>query len=395
MKAFRVRTETVIDPFHRHPSRCLILNQELRRIQESVFDSLGIELEDVRSTDDVNDEGVVFFDHTFFTLNMIREFINTCRGETSILRLRKGSVTKRSMTETMDVVDRGESIEYQLFFTENGDFSNPAPVEITPDEETVSMPFPAHMVPGGGYELPLTTKILMQIEHWCNLWVCNIAAVLGRVQEFKSSSKIRLLKKILKARSVNQWKVCSKNVVIGRGCDIHPTAYLENAVIGNGVEIGAGAVVRMADVGRDVVIANQCNVLASSIGRGSQLRDGVCIQFSVLYPETFCATRFVNASIVGRKCFLGDGVSLTDFRFDGKGAKVKNDGDLVQTESIFLGPCIGDSVYLGSGVVVGPGRAVPSNVKLASGSDRVITNDRLEGDFLVIRDRERMRRKGG
>lgn len=303
-------------------------------------------------------------------------------------------MTRRSMTETMDVVDRGDAIEYQFFFTEDGDLSDPVPVTITPDEEAVSMPFPPHMVPGGGYELPLTTKILMQIEHWCNLWVANVAAVLGRVQEFRTSSRIRMLEKVLKARSVNQWKVCSKNVVIGEGCDIHPTAYLENAVIGDGVEIGAGSVVRMVDVESDAVIANQCNVMASSLGEGTQLRDGVCIQFSVLYPETFCATRFINASFVGERCFLGDGVSLTDFRFDGGGTRVKHNGNLMQTESIFLGPCIGDNVYLGSGVVVGPGRAVPSNVKLAPGKDRVITNDRLEGDFLIIREKDRVVRGG-
>lgn len=90
MKAYRVKTDTVIEPFHRHPSQCLILNRELCQIQENIFRNIGIELKDVNSIDELNGEGLVFFDHTFFTLNLVKEFIDKCERRTSVLRLRKG-----------------------------------------------------------------------------------------------------------------------------------------------------------------------------------------------------------------------------------------------------------------------------------------------------------------
>lgn len=126
----------------------------------------------------------------------------------------------------------------------------------------------------------------------------------------------------LRARSTNPWKVSSKNVRVGEGCDIHPRTYLENAILGDGVEIGAGAVIRGAVIGDLAVIADRVSVSYSVIGDRCNIREGTSLQFTLMHPESFSSCRFMNASTLGRNCFVGDGAVLTDFRFDGETQKV-------------------------------------------------------------------------
>jgi NDP-sugar pyrophosphorylase family protein len=208
---------------------------------------------------------------------------------------------------------------------------------------------------------------------------------MGNVQEFKSSRKLKLLGMALRVGSTNPWKVSSKNVIMGKNCDIHPRAYLENAVLGDNVEVGAGAVIRGAEIGDNVVIPNNTNIFMSVLGNDCAMRDGCCMQFTLAFPGAVQVNRFVNCATMGRNSFVADGVTLTDFRFDGENMKVMHKGSLVDTGGVFLGPCIGHDSYLGSGVIVGPGREIPNDVKVVMNRDRVIMGGDFNRDFRIIK----------
>jgi len=121
------------------------------------------------------------------------------------------------------------------------------------------------------------------------------------------------------------------------------------------------------------VIANNVNVSYSVIGDGCHIRDGACIQYSVLYPGAFVACSFLNCSFMGRDTFIGDGTTLTDFRFDGKNVTVLKDGVSVDSGNMFLGGCLGHGVYVGSGVILAPGREIPNNVKLLPAGNMIVS----------------------
>ena len=98
---------------------------------------------------------------------------------------------------------------------------------------------------------------------------------------------------------------------------------------------------------------------------------------------------------IPRNCFVGDGVVLTDFRFDGETLRVMHKGKKVDTGSIFLGPCIGHGTCIGSGVIVGPAREVRGGVRVVVGNDRLLLSDRMEGDFRIIEPSESYRKSRG
>jgi acetyltransferase-like isoleucine patch superfamily enzyme len=126
-------------------------------------------------------------------------------------------------------------------------------------------------------------------------------------------------------------------------------------------------------------IANNAIVELSILGEGCAVMNGCTVQFSTLYPRTLTMARLVGFSLLGQDGFVGDGVTLTDFRFDGRDVIVLKDGKPVQTEALFLGGCLGHGVYLGAGCVVAPGRAVPNGLRITPDASRIILRPETEG----------------
>ncbi len=366
VEASIVSSQTIISPFMESPQNLLILNSRLEVHQRRTLDSLGISIITLKGQDGKKGQ-LILKDTLFFTKELLVAFLDESMKlrQPTQCAVKKGALTERSVTPTMDVDDLGESIGYRLYYYPlNCDLhAKPKPLVINADEYTQEMLFPNHMVQEGVYRAPITRKIIVQIEHWANLWACNIAALLANIAELKRN-RFRQLCLAVSALSTNQWRVSSKNVHIGKRCDIHPTAYLENSVIGDDVEIGAHSVVRGSMIGNKSVIHNNCTVAYSVLGEGSQLRDGANVTYSLLFPGAFTTGSFINVSVMGRNSFFPVGSVLADFRIDGKHVTLSKNGKIIDSGQTFLGCCIGHGAYIGSGIVIPPGREVPNDAKL-------------------------------
>ena len=377
MKAYLVKSDKKIAPFNDSPQDCLVTDRRLGDIQREVLSGLNIELREVSDAKLVedNEEHLIFTDSLFFTSEILTEFIAASRKlETSTVgALKPGFTTLRSVVNTQDVQIYPDRVEYGLNYFPSGSAKDPVvPVIIDADEYTENIPMPKHMFGTPEYTVPLTEKCLIQIDHWTNIWGANMCVLFSIGARLNKLSKIKLLGLVLKARSINQWKVLHHYNKIGKNCDIHPTAYIEGSTIGDNVNIGAGTVVRESVIGDDVFIGDSVSVELSVLGKGAHIMTGEIIAYSVLYPGTFSDSRILELVLCGRDSFVGASV-LTDFRLDGKYITVIKEDTLIDTANTFLGVCTGHNVYVGAGCTIAPGRAVPNDTRISPDETKVIT----------------------
>jgi hypothetical protein len=369
MKAYIVQSNKKIEPFGDSPRDCLIANSKLSEIQEQVLQRLGIELKIIPDAAQIEDpdENIVLADNLFFTRELMKEFVYRSRmlKSCTTCALKPGLVTLHSMVATQDVKIHDDRVEYALRYMPAQKLrGEPVPVVIDPEQFSQVVPMPEHVRGSQPYRMPLTDTLLIQIDHWTNLWAANMATRLAEVARLMKSPKLKLLGLALRARSLNKWRVLHQVNKIGKNCDIHPTAYIEGSTIGDNVIIGAGSVVRLSVIGAGSALGSNVTIESSILGEECTINSGCTVFLSVLYPRAISSSRLLLTSTCGRDTFISDLAGLADFRFDGKRIEVMKNGVPVNTGVINLGACLGHGVYLGGGCGVAPATAIPNGLRI-------------------------------
>ena len=385
MKAYLVKSNKLVEPFGDHPCDCLIANQKLGELQKKVLQELGLELKttDISQIEDPN-EHITFDDSLFFTKELLRKFISKSRELRSctICALKPGLVTLNSMVTTQDVQIYADRVEYGLRYMPPQELrGNTTPVVIEPEQFSQTFPMPEHVRGPQEYRIPITDTLIIQVDHWTNLWAANMSALLAKVARLMAAPKLKLLGLSLKARSLNKWKVFRQTNRIGRNCDIHPTAYIEGSTIGDNVMIGAGSVIRLSVIGDKTSIGSNVTIESSVIGEECAIDSGCGTFCTVLYPRTISSSRLIFISLCGRDAFIADAAFLADFRLDGKPITVTKNGLTVNTGVLALGSCLGHGVYLGAGCIVAPGTAIPNWLRIIPEKTRVIGKINPDGSI--------------
>jgi acetyltransferase-like isoleucine patch superfamily enzyme len=384
MYAYILSTAKKLEPFGEHPRDCLIGNRPLERRQDAALRSLGISpvrLADAGCIRDPNAH-LVLEDRLYFTPELIAEFVAKSRVRKTSTRcaLKQGPVTEHTAVVTQDVPLVNGAYTYALRYEPAARARRmPESVVIDPEQDYEPLPIARHMTPLREPRLPITDRVLIRIDHWVNLWAANLSVPAAGIARSRKL-KWRLLRLAAKARSFDQWNVLRATNSIGRDCDIHPTAYVESSVIGSGTQIGAGAVVRGALIGSGCRILNRATVELCVLGDGAHVMNGCTAQFAVLCAGHLTMSNRVSFSLCGRDTFVGDGVTLDDFRVDGETVRVLKDGVSVDSGMTFLGGCLGHGAYLGAGCVLAPGRAIPNGWRV-SRETGVITSTQNGSDL--------------
>jgi len=369
MKAYIVQSNKKIEPFGDSPRDCLIANRKLSVIQRQVLQSLGMELNTVPDAAQVEDpdDHIVLGDSLFFTRELMKEFIDRSRRlkKCTTCALKPGLVTLHSMVATQDVKIYADRVEYALRYMPAQKLrGEPVPVVIDPEQFSQVVPMPEHVRGSQPYRMPLTDTLLIQVDHWTNLWAANMATRLAEVASLMKAPKMKLFWLALRARSLNKWRILHQVNKIGKNCDIHPTAYIEGSTIGDNVIIGAGSVVRLSVIGDRSAISSSVTIESSVIGEECTVNSGCTVFFCVLYPRAISSSRLLLTSTCGRDTFISDLAGLADFRFDGKRIEVMKNGVPVNIGVINLGACLGHGVYLGGGCGVAPATAIPNGLRI-------------------------------
>ncbi|UCG83139.1 MAG: hypothetical protein JSW38_13395, partial [Dehalococcoidia bacterium] len=348
---------------------------------------LGMDVRSTPTAAQIEDPGehIILEDSLFFTKELLQKFIAESRRHrsSSVCALKPGLVTHSTMVPTQDVRKHDDRVEYGLrYLPARESRGEAAPVVIDPEQFSERVPLPKHICGRSELRIPVTDTLIVQVDHWANLWAANIGSLLAEAARLRNATRPHLLRLALQARSLNKWKILRQLKRIGKNCDIHPTAYIEGSTIGDNVTVGAGSVIRLSFIGDGTAIGSNATIECSIVGNGCAL-DSMSGAFgSVLYPGTATSAKLIYLSLCGLNSFLADGVYLSDFRFDGKNVTVMKDGAVIDTGNIGLGVCLGHGVYLGAGCVIDPGRAVPSGMRLVPDEIRTISRFNDDGSVL-------------
>lgn len=390
MKVYLIETHDVVEPFFERANELFVGNKSLKSLQKDYFLKLGLDPVKVKHISEINDgnEHIFLEDNLYVEIELLKLFIKESRkiGANTVCSVKQGIFTTRTIVPTQEIKILDNHVEYPLYYSPRGGTKGEIkPIIFDLDKDLENIPLPNHMQDGCKYFIPVTKYPIVRINHWCNLWSANLALLLAMVAHLKQN-KIKLIMSAIMSFSLNKWKILSRLNRVGKGCDIHPTAYIEGSIIGNNVIIGANAILKESIIGDNCFIGNGVIIELSSIGDNCSILNGHLL-YSVFYSHVFSVAHMISASIIGRDSFIGSGAILTDFRLDGKTMMVTKENQKIDTKNIFLGCCLGHNVYLGGGCVVAPGRAIPNGLRISMERGRVITkivNNEIEG-FEIIK----------
>jgi UDP-3-O-[3-hydroxymyristoyl] glucosamine N-acyltransferase len=132
----------------------------------------------------------------------------------------------------------------------------------------------------------------------------------------------------------------------GKGCEIHPTAYVEASFLGDGVKVGAGATLRNSFVGDGAVIGDNAYAMNCVIGADCYITENTALIWVVCYPGSSVSNIKIQMCMIGRDVYMNMWCSFLDAKFVGD-VMVDHRGRLVSSGTSFLGSCVGHRCVLG------------------------------------------------
>ena len=370
MKAYRILTQSTIEPFERSVLDCSVLNKSLANLQEEILEEAGFSLVVEPPSDE---QYLIFTDRMYFSLTLLEKIKLGGQGEL-VCRNEKWNQNMSSVLSAKDG-------KYEIAIVK-GDpsFAELEELEIDwelreGDEMKVHSAFHHALRP-----MMVGACLVFSIGHWTDLIRVNQLALLEKAERIRYQWKrnglwfrIYLLFHFLfKIRSINKQKIARRIGTEGKNCKIHPTAIVEACEIGDNVEIGAYSVIRASVIGDGAKIEEHVTMLLSVLGKNTRVNRYAMMNLSVLMENALVSHGGgFQMCLFGRDCFVAVGASMLDLSF-GKTIKVVHQGKRIDSGQHFLGTCIGDRAKIGNAVRLSFGTTVPNDAFLVGGLDELI-----------------------
>ena len=408
MRKYVLRDNRLIFPFN-EPARALrVLNKPLLLHQRDILAPYVTEEREIDSLAEIDSQRVetlVHRDNLFFDQHFLGDFIQRARGLGKACRvafaLDDPAINAHAIYLQQGIRPEGNVYVADMWYFPYGVEPVVRPLVMdTESREAGYYHVPTHMSTDQGdltYHLP--TKSFCSIEHWIHTITANIffgvfseGARLERDIERGALKQLKLLWHGMLERK--QAGTSSGAVHIGRNCSIDPSAVIQGPTyIGDRVSIGAGSVIDVSIIGDNVDIGQDCHVQLSVVSDRCFLPFRAALFMTVLMKESMVAQNTcLQFCSIGRNTFIGAGSTFTDFNLVPKPIRAMGrDGTLGDTGMPVLGGCVGHNCFIGSGMVVYPGRAIESDaILIASDERRVITKNIYyeDSDHLGIKDGE-------
>ncbi|MGC8927547.1 MAG: hypothetical protein ACP5QK_06450 [Myxococcota bacterium] len=393
MKAYRLKTNTVITPFMEDVSESMVGFMTLKEYQDLVLKEFGIETMDISDVSQINDSDfLLFFDNVYFTRRCIRYFMNAIKKVEGSARLAIPDslfVKKYEPLQGLrEVRENGMSGRaYNLFYIKNisdlSNLENIRPAFIKFKEVVIRQPIPPNMFGKSHFEQPVTTSIAFHINHWVNLLNANQMEIIVKWVEYITSHPfwvitrliiafisfiLRGMVEFIKYQSIST-SFSKRNLlsammrwfnVVGRNCEIHPSAILEFSMIGDNVKIGPQSYIKASVINRDVIIEEKTKITFSIIDRGCYISQITILNGVVAYPDGDVCIDGMQFCMSGRNVKLTGLARPMDLKYGGKISVVYNKKPHPVNLEI-LGSCFGHRCFIGPDIFIAPGREIPND----------------------------------
>lgn len=372
MHALRINTQSQILPFGDATATSFVMGRSLEAAQTQAILRAGLIPVQHAPTDQPY---LVYSDRVWFTAAFLKKVVATaktgrvCIDDEDYLRM-NGPLQTEARRPEVAICPAGTAPSLDLP-------DLPVDLELKEVPAMTLHPAMAHANQG---PMKAGAALVHGIEHWSHLLRVNLLALLAHGEEQKQDfAEAPFWKKMMiglgvlwRARGFSMARLARGLCRIGKGCKIHPTAVLEACELGDNVEVGPYAMLRACTVGEGARIEAYAHVALSVIGPRARVGDGAMVNLSVLMEEAFVSRGGgFQMSLFGRSCFLAVGVTMLDLSF-GKTIRVWQEGKFADSQSYFLGGCIGHRAKLGNGVRLSYGMHVPNDCFLVAGSDDLL-----------------------
>jgi len=405
MRKIILLNQRKIFPFNEPARELRVLNKPLWLYQRDLLAAYTTEEREVESLAEVDArrvETLVYGDNLFFDQFFLDEFIQQARKLGGACRvafaLDDRAIIAHALSLQQGIHREGDMYVADMWYFPHGVEPDVYPLVIdTAAHEMGYYHVPTHMSDEKRelvYQVP--TRAFCSIEHWVHTVTANVifgvyaqAARRDRELETDVRQQLSILWHAMLERK--QALSSSQLVHIGRNCSIDPTAIIKGPTyIGDNVNIGPGAVIDVSVIGNDVSIMTGGQVMLSVVSDRCFLPFRAALFMSVMMEESMVAQNTcLQFCSIGRDTFIGAGNTFTDFKLVPKPIRVVRGDDLEEAGMSVLGGCVGHHCFIGSGMVVYPGRAVESDVVLLASPERRVIDRNVyyeDSDHFAIQD---------
>lgn len=312
-------------------------------------------------------------DTLFTTAGALRAFVEGAAGRDAVLVLKQSRFGVQTTPVQPGVVACEAGWRFDAIRVISAAGAAPVDVVVDPDEKVIEFPAPAFYQDGGTMQIGLAKHPVMTVHHWVHvLWVNQLVGGLELRNTPTWQFVLRGLWGVLRAFSLNKWRVLGKLNRIGKGCDIHPTAVIEGSTLGPGCVIGPYARVMFSTLGEGVQVMPVAQVELCVLGDRAVVAEQSFLRFCVLYPEAVASQYLMQQCVIGRRAITTGGAFTMDLNFD-QDIRVPLDGALHSTGTRFLGSAFGHRCRVGTGFWMASGRMVPNDYFLVRDPTRVLS----------------------
>jgi acetyltransferase-like isoleucine patch superfamily enzyme len=378
MKAYLFETGTAIEPFGDPVSSAFLGGETLGEAVSAALLKWDVTVEKVRTTNDVPLKGdyLVLPDTLFLTRRCAGEFLKgtSAAKKPARLALPRSPVTEyaRPLTE---LDDQGEAVAYDLFRIRGIELprgmgwaqlktflaGRTENTILDPEPGIERLPQTRPGPPRETLDLPRTTLLAADVRHWVHLVWINHQLPWLRLKEYWEDHAG--IKRFWRSRGGNPYRKAARLSVIGRNCDIHPTALVEGSILGDKVTLGAFTSVRDSIIGDGVEVSEHTKFLRCVVGKNCHTLNDSYFIGCTFYPDSTLANFLIRNSVLGRRVFLTSGVMFWDEAIEAP-VEVMHRGKSVPTGRWILGGCAGHECILGTRAIFLPGRTVPNQTMI-------------------------------
>lgn len=227
------------------------------------------------------------------------------------------------------------------------------------------------VAPEGMMEVSFTHSVAAPVGHWVELARTNLLAIGAQALERPMAlGCLALGWAVVRAASVNPFRVMSRLTRRGRGCTIHPTAVVEGCVLGDHVKVDAGAVLRGCIIGDHAQVEAMALAGFTVLGEGARLQRRASANLAVVYPGARIGGMF-QLGVAGRGAAFKYGAIAADMNPSGPVRVATPDG-LIAVDMGYQGICLGHESFVAANLVIAPGRLIEAKRSVVTESRMVV-----------------------